>query len=89
MDENNDDELHGEIKSAGTNLRQHQKDDDKRLLYVVIFTLVVVGSGLIGLIFGWQALLSSLPCLLGGALLILIPWWLLTLVEKWRDKMEV
>ena len=78
-----------EKKSAGTNLRQHKKNDDKRMLYVVIFTLVVVGSGLIGVIFGWQALLASLPCLLGGALLILVPWWLLTLVEKWRDRMEV
>ena len=78
-----------EKKLAGTNLRQHRKNDDKKLLYLVIFMLVVVGSGLIGLIFGWQALLTSLPCLLGGALLILIPWWLLTLVQKWRDKMEV
>jgi hypothetical protein len=84
MNENND-----EIKSAGTNLRQHQKDDDKRMLYVVIFTLVVVGGGLIGLIFGWEGLLTSLPCLLGGAVMILVPWGLLTLAEKWRDKMDV
>jgi preprotein translocase subunit SecY len=84
MNEDNEDK-----KSAGTNLRQHQKDDDKRMLYGVIFTLVVVGSVLIGVIFGWQALLTSLPCLFGGALLILVPWWLLTLAEKWRDKMEV
>lgn len=89
MNENNDDELIKETKSAGTNLRQHQKDDDKRLLFVVVFTLVVVGSGLIGLIFGWQALLTSIPCLLGGALLILVPWGLLTLVEKWRDGMDI
>jgi hypothetical protein len=78
-----------EKKSAGTNLRQYQKNENKRLLYVVIFVLVVVGGGLIGLIFGWEALLTSLPCLLGGALLILVPWLLLTLVEKWRDKMEI
>lgn len=89
MNENNDDELSEEIKSAGTNLRQHQKNDDKKLLFVVIFMLVVVGSGLIGLIFGWQAWLTSIPCLLGGALLILVPWGLLTLVEKWRDGMEI
>ena len=89
MNENNDDELIKETKSAGTNLRQYQKDDDKRLLFVVVFTLLVVGSGLIGLIFGWQALLTSIPCLLGGALLILVPWGLLTLVEKWRDGMDI
>ncbi len=84
MNENND-----ESRSAGTNLRKHQKEDDKRMLYVVIFTLVVVGGGLIGLIFGWEALLTAIPCLLGGALLILIPWGLLTLAEKWRDRMDV
>ncbi len=84
MSENNEDK-----KSAGTNLRQHQKDDDKKMLFMVIFTLVVVGSGLIGLIFGWQALLTSIPCLLGGAALILVPWGLLTLLEKWRNGMEI
>jgi protein-S-isoprenylcysteine O-methyltransferase Ste14 len=89
MNENNDGDLIEEVRSAGTNLRQHQKNDDKKLLFVVIFTLVVVGSGVIGLVWGWPALLGSLPCLLGGALLILVPWALLTLVEKWRDGMEV
>ena len=89
MNENDDEELIEAIKSAGTDLRQHRKNEDKKLLLVVIFVLVVVGSGLIGLIWGWQALLTSLPCLLGGALLILVPWGLLTLVEKWRDGMEV
>ena len=76
-------------ESLPTNMRQTRKDNDKKLLYLVIFVLVVVGSGLIGLIFGWQALLTSLPCLLGGALLIIVPWGLLTLAEKWRERMEV
>lgn len=89
MNENNDEELVEETRSAGTDLRQHQKNDDRKLLFVVIFVLVVVGSGLIGLIWGWPALLTSLPCLLGGALLILVPWGLLSLVEKWRDGMEI
>jgi hypothetical protein len=62
--------------------------DEKRLLLLVIFTLVVVGGGLIGLIFGWEALLTAVPCLLGGAFLILVPWGLLTLVEKWRERLD-
>lgn len=81
--------MDNETKTPGTNLRQHRKQDDKKLLYLVIFVLVVGGGGLIGLIFGWQALLTALPFLCGGALLILVPWWLLTLLEKWRDKMDV
>lgn len=55
---------------------------------MVILTLVVVGGGLIALIFGPVALLTALPFLLGGALLILLPWGLLTAVQKWRDHME-
>ena len=62
--------------------------DEKRLLFLVIFTLVVVGGGLSGLIFGWEALLTAVPCLLGGALLIFVPWGLLTLAGKWRDRMD-
>lgn len=84
MSENNKD-----TPSPGANLRRYRQESDKKLLLLVIFMLVVFGSGLIGLIFGWQALLTSLPCLLGGALLILIPWGLLSLAEKWRQRMEV
>lgn len=77
-----------EKRPLPTNKRQSRRNDDKRLLYLVIFTLVVVGGGLIGLIFGWEALATAVPCLLGGAFLILVPWGLLTLAEKWRDKLE-
>lgn len=62
--------------------------DEKRLLLLVIFTLVVVGGGLIGLIFGWEAAVTAVPCLLGGAFLIFVPWGLLTLAEKWRNRLE-
>lgn len=75
-------------KTKGANMRQYRRDNDKKLLYLVIFTLVVVGSGLIALIFGWETLITAVPCLLGGAFLILVPWGLLTLAEKWRDRME-
>ena len=30
----------------------------------------------------------ALPCLLGGAGLILIPWLLLTALERWRNRLE-
>jgi uncharacterized membrane protein YoaK (UPF0700 family) len=68
--------------------RQSRRNDEQRVLYLVIFTLLAVGGGLIGLIFGWEAMLTAVPCLLGGAFLILVPWGLLTLAEKWRDKLD-
>ncbi|VAW30995.1 hypothetical protein MNBD_CHLOROFLEXI01-5070 [hydrothermal vent metagenome] len=67
--------------------REIRKDDNQSFLILVIFTLVVVGSVLIGLIYGGTAVLTALPCLLGGALLILLPWGMLTLIEKWRNSM--
>lgn len=70
------------------NGRERRQEDDKKFLYMVIFTLVILGGGLIGLIYGWLAILSALPFLLGGALLILLPWLLLTAYGKWRERME-
>jgi len=75
-------------KRPSTNLRRFRRESDRKYLLLVIFTLVVVGGGLIALILGPEALLTALPCLLGGVLLILVPWLLLTAIEKWRDWME-
>ena len=55
---------------------------------LAIFTLVVVGGGLIATILGLEALLVAVPFLLGGALLIFVPWLLLTAIEKWRARLE-
>lgn len=71
-----------------SNPRRDREQSNRTYLILVIFTLVVVGGGLTAVIFGWETLLTSLPCLLGGAVLILVPWFLLTGLEKWRDRME-
>ena len=71
-----------------SNPRRQREQENRRYLWLVLLTLVVVGGGLIGLIYGRTALLTAVPCLLGGAALILIPWWALTLLEKWRNWME-
>ena len=68
--------------------REIRKNNDRFTLIMVIFTLVVVGSLLIGLIYGWLAIVTALPFLLGGAFLIFVPWGLLVLIEKWRDSLE-
>ncbi len=75
-------------KRPPANPRRYHQANDRKFLIMVILTLVVVGGGSIALIFGPVALLTALPFLLGGALLILLPWGLLTAVQKWRDHME-
>jgi protein-S-isoprenylcysteine O-methyltransferase Ste14 len=71
-----------------SNMRRFRRESDRKYLYMVIFTLVVVGGFLIALIFGIESLLTALPCLLGGAVLILLPWFVLTLLQRWRDGIE-
>ncbi|MBK8987237.1 MAG: hypothetical protein IPM39_14345 [Chloroflexi bacterium] len=83
------DDEKNEARPLATNMRRYRKESDKRLLALVIFMLVVVGGGLIGLIFGWEAMAAAVPCLLAGAFLILVPWGLLTLAERWRSRMEL
>jgi len=75
-------------KLPPTNMRRYRRESDRKFLYLVIFTLVVVGGTLIALIYGPGALLTALPCLLAGAALILVPWLLLTAAEKWRDRTD-
>ena len=68
--------------------RQIRKQDERKFLLMALLTLVVGGGGLIALIYGPMGLVTSLPCLLGGAALILVPWGLLTAVERWRERAE-
>ena len=80
--------MEDEGKWSPSNMRRYRRESDRRFLLLVILTLVFVGGGLIALILGVEALLTALPCLLGGAALILLPWLALTGLERWRDRME-
>ena len=81
-------EIEEKEEPAPTDTRGERKRSERTYLALVVFTLVVVGGALIALIFGLEALLTALPCLLAGALTIAAPWLLLTILEKWRDRME-
>ena len=71
-----------------TNTRRERREADRKYLYLVIFTLVVVGGFLIAVIYGPESLLTALPCLIAGAAMILIPWLVLSALQKWRDRMD-
>jgi hypothetical protein len=68
-----------------TDYRQTRRREDRNLLFLVIGVLVVVGTGLIGLIWGLQAAVSGALCLVAGAAFIGGLWLLLSLAEKWVD----
>lgn len=65
-----------------TNYRETRKRNDRILLWLVVGVLLVVGTVLIGAIWGWPAAITGGLCLGGGGALILILWGIMTLLEK-------
>ena len=70
------------------NAQSIRRDNNRRNLWMAVLTLVVGGSLLSGLVYGWQAILSSIPFLLIGALLILVPWLVMQGIGKFLDWMD-
>ena len=66
-----------------SDLRAYRRQSDRRLLVAVILVLVVGGLGLIGLIYGWPAMLTAMPCLVAGAVIIALLYFILALLERW------
>lgn len=65
-----------------------RKESDRKNMWMAILTLVVGGSLLSGLIIGWQAIFSSLPFLLIGGVLILLPWLFLRGLDRFMEWLE-
>jgi len=69
-----------------TDYRQTRRNQERMQLVLVLLVLVVVGTGLIGLIWGARSALLGGVCLLAGALLIVGLWLGLSLVERLIDE---
>ena len=65
-------------------------NEDKHYLWIIILFLIVVGSGVIYLVFGWQSLILAIPVLILGAILLLLPFYLIQflgwLANKYKDR---
>ncbi len=68
---------------APTDSRKLRGDFNRRLLWLVLFVLVIVGGGLIWVIYGTSAAALGLACLLVGAGVIGLLWIIFTLLGKW------
>jgi hypothetical protein len=66
----------------------NRSQKERPYLLMTLGTLVLAGGGLIALIYGPASLLTSLPFLLFGAVLILLLWWLVSAVSGWRERSE-
>ncbi len=66
-------------------IRPSEKSD-RHYVWIVIVFLIVVGSGVIYLVLGASALILAVPILIGGALLLLLPFFLMQLIGWFLEK---
>ena len=68
------------------NNRNLRAETDRKMLWMVVLTLVVFGGALIGLIYGVAAIITALPFLLAGAFAIGILYIILKGIEFLLDR---
>ncbi len=73
---------HDQNTRPPTDYRRLRKVNDRRQVWMVVGGLLL-GGGLIYLIFGKWALGAGLLCLIPGAGLILFLWGMLAMLERW------
>jgi len=69
-----------------TDYRKIRREQERMQIFLVFFVLLVVGTGLIGLIWGVEQAIVGGVCLLGGALLIGGLWLGLSLLQRFFDE---
>ena len=68
-----------------TDYRGMRKRNELWLLGAAVVVLVVVGGGLIGLLFGLGKMMAALPCLLAGAGAIAVLYFFFAVLGRWAD----
>ena len=77
--------MSGSRQRPPSDYRQLRRETERRQLYAVIAVLVLLGGGLIALIWGPGAAITGVACLILGAGLIVGLWLLLTVIERWTE----
>ncbi len=69
-----------------TDMRKYRKTLERRLVIAVVVALLVVGSLVIGLVYGWRSVFTGLLCLVPGAAILGLLWLLLGWLERLVNK---
>lgn len=71
-----------------TGWRQQRQLMEKRLILAAAVLFLVVGGALIGLLYGWEAVITGMLCLVPGVLALVLLWLLLWVLERLKDRWE-
>ena len=63
-------------------MREYRKKLERRLVIAVVIALLVVGSLVIGLVYGWRSVFTGLICLVPGAAILGLLWLVLGWLER-------
>ncbi len=69
-----------------TDYRRMRRANERRQVGMVVGGLLIIGGGVIYLIYGKWALATGLLCLIPGAGLMVFLWGLLSLLERWVEE---
>lgn len=65
-----------------TDMRKVRRRQERVLVVLVVVVLLVAGGVTIGIVYGWQAVLTGLLCLIPGAVGLVLIWLILRLIES-------
>ena len=64
-----------------TDMRKVRRRQERLLVIAVVVVLLVAGGLTIGIVYGWQAIVTGLLCLVPGAAGLVLIWLVLRLIE--------
>ena len=67
--------------------RRHRAQSERNFIIAVILMLLIGGSVVIGVVYGWSSVLTGWLCLLPGVGALLLMWLVLHIIE-WIVKEE-
>jgi len=73
-------------KGKPTNLRRIRRQTERRLAIAVVLSLLLLGGGLVGLIYGTGAAVMAVSCLTLGCAVFGLLWFIVSLMEWWTNR---
>jgi len=65
-----------------TDMRAYRRRNERNLVIAVVVSFLVLGSIVIGLVYGWMSLLTGFLILLPGVVIFILLWLLLKGLER-------